>query len=117
LDAVHLTALPITGEAIGVLYVVGHPLLPTTSLYALPETRRQGAYESPDFLQGLADDVPESATTWLVAEDSPLMSFAHDALLNGLRLWLTGKLAEEESGWDRFFGLPLLLASITVFAV
>ena len=70
-----------------------------------------------DFLQGLADDVTESATTWLVGEESPLMSFAHDALLNGLRLWLIGKLAEEESGWDRFFGLPLMLESITVFAV
>lgn len=117
LDAVHLTALPVTGEAICVLYVVGQPLLPTTSLYALPEARRQSAYDAPDFLEGIADEVSESATTWLAGEESPLMSFAHDALLNGLRLWLSGRLADDESGWDRFFGLPLLVEAITLFAV
>jgi hypothetical protein len=111
-DSLHLTALPGIDEAIGVLHLGGQPLLPDTHFYTPAVQRTTASYEMPDFYGGLADDVPETYTSWLVGEDSPLLTMAQDAMLNKMRVWFSGRLG----GFDQHFALPLVLEAITLFA-
>ncbi|HEX2622038.1 MAG TPA: hypothetical protein VHL11_17900 [Phototrophicaceae bacterium] len=116
LDSLHLTGLAALEEVVAVLHLVGRPLQAEATPYPQPEDRQRAVYEPPDFLTSLADEIEDSGTTWLVSEDSPLMSLSHDALMNGLRVWFGGSLAEDNSGWEQFFALPLLLEEVTLFA-
>jgi hypothetical protein len=116
IDAIHLTEIPGSPVAIAVLFMGGQPLKPAFAPYPNAQQRLMIPPHNTDFHAGLAAEAPESLTTWLVPEDSPLMTFTQDAMLQNTRLYCFGRLAEKESGWDRHFALPLLLESVTLFA-
>lgn len=116
-EAIHLTALPALDTTIGVIHLTGRPLRMDAVAYPIASQRHTASYSPPDFLDSIVEDVEDSTTTWLVGDDSPLMSLAHDALTNNLRVWFTGQLAENDSGWEQMFALPLLLETVTLFAI
>jgi len=116
IEAIHLTTLPVLGTNIAIVHLTGRPVRPGLQPYALPEQRTTSDYQPPDFLDSLEEDLEDTTTTWLVSEDSPLISLAHDALTNNLRVWFGGQLADQDSGWERLFALPLLLETVTLFA-
>ncbi|GAB4515782.1 MAG: hypothetical protein OHK0046_19740 [Anaerolineae bacterium] len=115
LDAIHINQLPGLEMAVDVLSLGGHPLQPGTSPYLNSKQRARVPYAQPDFHAALVSSIPESATTWLVAEDSSLAAAAQDALMNNVRLYLFGRLADDESGWGDHFALPILLEAVTLF--
>lgn len=115
-DSLHMMAVPGTDLPIIVLYVGGHPLKATTLPYLSDRERRKIPYPTPDFHTGLAAEISESVTTWIVEEDSPLATLVHDALLNNMRLYVFGQLADDSSGWGEHFALPLLLEAVTLFS-
>ncbi len=115
IEALHLTGRTVPGVTIGVLHLIGQPLSIAALPYPSPDERTGDVYHLPEVVP-LAGLIDETLTTWLVGEDSPLMGLVHDAFSNGVRVWFTGELAEEDSGWERFFALPLLLETVTLFA-
>jgi hypothetical protein len=116
-EAIHLTELPGLETTIVVVHLSGRPLKASALPYGSPSQRNRMSYEPPDFLESLVEDVDETTTTWLVGDDSPLYGLVHDAMLNNLRVWFTGRLAEDGSGWDKLFALPLLLETVTLLAL
>lgn len=117
IEAIHLTDLPGMDTSIIVIHLTGRPLKAAAFPYASPAQRNTASYDSPDFLDSLVEDVDDTTTTWLVGDDSPLYALVHDAMLNNLRVWFTGQLAEDGSGWEKLFALPLLLETVTLFAL
>lgn len=115
-DALHLTELPDSRVPIGVVGVGGQPLHPTTVPYPTAAMRKSAVYTPPDYFAGVDETLDEASLMWLVGEDSPLLAMAENALLNKLRVWCFGQLADADGGWDDHFALPLLLESMTVFA-
>ena len=115
-DAIHITEFEETGLVVQVVSLGGQPILCTTKPYPGAIDRASFAYKRRDFHDGLVAEVAETNTTWLIDHDSPLADMVHDAMVNNLRLHLWGRLAEEDSGWDSRFALPILLDAITVFA-
>jgi hypothetical protein len=113
-DALHMAEVAGFG-AVGLLFLGGQPLQPQ-ALVGMPASRRAAdEYAPPDYFGAVDDTVDETTTTWLVSEDSPLLTLAQDALMNRLRVWFTGRLAAHQSGWERHFALPLLLETVTLF--
>ncbi len=116
-DAVHLmTVDEDEGEFVAVIHFGGQPLHPHTPLYTPAAQRRTASYARPDFYAWVDDTIVESSTTWLAAEDSPLLTLAQDAMLNKLRVVFIGRLMEDGSDWDKFLALPLKLESIVLVA-
>jgi hypothetical protein len=115
IDAIHLTEIPGVSFPITVIYMGGQPLKHDLVPYPTNTLRAHPPYRAPDFHSGLASELPESVTTWLVSNDSPLTVMAQDAMLNDLRLYLFGRLADDKSSWGTHFALPLLLEAITLF--
>jgi hypothetical protein len=118
IDAMHIA--PIEGldepRALVVLTVGGMPLLPAAQPYLDASARRNVPYPFPAFREGMAEEVPETITTWLALDDNPVLTLAQDALVSKLRVYLFGRLADERAGWHKRFALPLVLESVTVFA-
>ncbi len=115
-DALHITELPGTDVPITVIHFGGQPLKPDVAPYPDARQRYHAPYPVPDFHDGIDDNVNEGVTTWLAPDDSALVTVALDALMNKLRVYVWGKLADEAGGWHKHFALPLLLESITLFA-
>ena len=115
IDAIHLTSVDGIEVAIGILYMGGQPLAPSQKPYPR-RAERAAPIAQAEFHAGLAAEAPETLTTWLVSEESPLLTFAQDSMLNNTRLYCFGRLAEQGSGWETQFALPILLESITLFA-
>lgn len=114
-DALHLAEYPGLG-AVGILHLGGQPLKPDVSMeHSGAQRLNAHTYEPPDFFAGAADELTETTTTWLIGDDSPLLTLAQDALMNKLRVWFSGRLAAHKSGWDKHFALPLLLESVMLF--
>ncbi len=112
-DAIHLMEIPDVDLVVNVLYLGGQPLKPDIRPY--PDAGYRGAITQPDFHACLVSEITESYTTWIVPEDSPLSQIAQDAMMNNLRLHCYGRLADDDSGWARFFGLPIVLEAMTIF--
>ena len=116
LDSMHVTEIPGLDFPIMVFCVAGQPLKHDWSPYPAAEVRADVPYTIPDFFGGLAVDTQETTTTWLVPEPSALVTIAQDALLNNLRLYCFGHLADDAGGWAKHFALPILLEAVTLFA-
>jgi hypothetical protein len=114
-DALHVTEIPGLPYSVMVIYVGGQPLKSTTMGYPNSAVRYQPPYPAPDFYSGLAADVTESITTWLVPDESPMALMSKDAIMNNLRLHFFGQIADDASGFSAHFALPLLLQAITLF--
>lgn len=113
-DALHLSDIPGFG-AVGHIYLGGQPLGAEVNPISPAKSRHRDIYTPLDFYAGIVDDIEETTSTWLVGEDSTLLTMAQDALMNKMRVWFTGRLADHNSGWERYFALPLLLEAITLF--
>lgn len=113
-DALH--RMQIRNTPVAVLCMGGQPLKPTTTPYPDNRARFHLPYTKPDFHAGLAVELPESMTTWLVVGDTSLMTIAQSAMIHNLRMHLWGRLADGDEGWDDYFALPLVLKGATVFA-
>ncbi|MBC8099445.1 MAG: hypothetical protein H7Y11_08375 [Armatimonadetes bacterium] len=116
IEALHLMGLPVMETNLVVMHVVGKPQEPGVTAFPAAQVRATDRYHAPDFIDALPSGLDETTTTWLIAEDSPLMSMTENAFLNGLRLWVSGQLAPDNSGWEALFALPLLLETVTLFA-
>ncbi len=108
IDAMHMRMFG--DEAVNLLYVGGQPLMQPHPSVELSD------FTAPDFHKGLVHAVADGVTTWLTLHESPLAATAHDAMLNGLRIYAYGRLADDDSGWGSMFALPLVLEAITIFA-
>lgn len=116
IDAVHITEIPGLESPVMCFFVGGQPLKQDFSPYPTAAKRGDTPYLAPDFYTGLAAEVPESTSCWLVSAESLLADTVREAMSNSLRLYLFGHLAAESGGWHRLFALPVLLESVTVFA-
>jgi len=116
IDALHVAEIPGLDCPLLVVYLGGQPLKPDFSPYPAGKQRTPIPQAPPDFYTGLAAEVLESTSTWLVAESSPLTAYVHDALVNSLRVYCFGQLADEAGGWHNHFALPILLEAMTLFA-
>lgn len=113
-DALHLSDIPGFG-AVALVFLGGQPLDAGVTLMPPAKSRQLDVYTPPDFYTGIVDEIDETTSTWLVGEDSALLTIAQDALMNKMRVWFTGRLADHNSGWERHFTLPLLLEALTLF--
>ncbi len=114
-DAIHVTELPGVSYPVTVIYMGGQPLKYHLSGYPNSSMRATPPYPAPDFYSGLAAEVRLSATTWLVPDESPLAEMAQYAMMENLRLYFFGRLADDESSWGQYFALPILLQAVTLF--
>lgn len=113
-DAMHITPIADGELVVAVIYLGGQPLHHNLRPYATAAHRDDDA-PLPSFHAALASDVTETISTWIAPYDSPLTGIAQDAIQNNMRLHCFGRLADESSGWHRFFALPIILESMTVF--
>ena len=113
-EALHLTELPASEIPMAITYVSAQPLKPATRSYPDAQQRRQPLTE-PDYISGLDDRFDPQTVTLITLEDSPLVSYARDSLLNHVPLHLYGSLPDDDAGWHPFFALPLVRESVTVF--
>jgi hypothetical protein len=114
LDAMHVTQMSGFVSPLTVFYMGGQPL----KIHVRPQHLHQAMrthvpYPSADFHSGVAADIRDSVTTWIVVDDSRLASVAQNAMIQNLRLHFWGRLAD--NGLDAHFALPLLLQAVTVF--
>lgn len=117
IDALHLSQLGTGGdEYYGVVFFGGQPLKPETSLYPTTGQRTRSVYAPPDFYKLIDSDVPETTSTWIASDDSPLLTMAQDAMFNKARVVFTGRLTTSAEHWERVLALPLMLETITLFA-
>lgn len=114
-DGLHMSHMGAVEEFFGVIAFGGQPLKPGAALYARAADRQQPIYTSPNFYDLIDDEVPETTTTWITSEDSPLLTMAQDAMMNKSRVVFTGRLASNDN-WDKRLALPLMLESVTLFA-
>ncbi|MBC7815179.1 MAG: hypothetical protein H7175_28735 [Burkholderiales bacterium] len=115
-DAIHITEIDGMDFPMALVFIGGQPLKAGTTPYPAPAARTQVPYPPTNSYDATADDVNETVTTWLVGEESPLVRLAENALMNRLRVFCFGHLADAEGGWHKHFALPLLLESLTLFA-
>lgn len=117
-DTLHMTAIDDEEGEIGlvVLTVGGMPLQPGVMPFPDAAQRRGVPYPFPGFRERLCEEIEETITTWIALEDSPALALAQDALVSKLRVYVFGRLADEDSTWDRALALPLMLESMTIFA-
>lgn len=115
-DALHVTEQVDLPEPLTVLHVGGQPLKPDAQPYPTRAQRKQTPYAVPGFFDGLAEDVDEGVTTWMALSDSPVLVLAQDALVNKLRVYCYGALAEDAAGWHEAFALPIILEAMSIFA-
>lgn len=104
-----------TGLSIAVISVGGQPINAQVSPYPPASARERIPYQSPDFHQGVAMDVGESLTTWIIRDDSSLMAAMRDALIHNLRLHVWGRFVENDHGWHEQFAMPIFLEAVTLF--
>lgn len=116
LDSMHVTEIAGLDFPIMVFCLAGQPIKHDWSPYPIAEQRKQVPYTMPDFFGGLAVEAQETTTTWLAPEPSAFATIAQDALVNNLRLFCQGHLAEDAGGWAKHFALPILLESVTLFS-
>ncbi|MDX1993845.1 MAG: hypothetical protein SF029_15770 [bacterium] len=114
-DAIHVTEIGGISYPVTVIYMGGQPLKASTSGFPDAALRNRPPYPAPEFYAGLAAEVGQSATTWLVPDESPMAAMAQHAMMNNLRLYFFGRLADDNSGWAAHFALPLLLQAATLF--
>jgi hypothetical protein len=115
-DAIHSAALDDLPAPISILHVGGQPLQPDVSAFPARAARRGVPYPVPSFFDGIADDIPESVTTWMAFEDSAALTLAQDALVSKLGVYCFGRLAAQNAGWHEHFALPIALEGMTLFA-
>ncbi len=115
-DALHVTEQIDLPEALTILHVGGQPLKPDTQPYPDFGQRKRVPYAMPSYFDGLAEDVDESVTTWMALSDSAVLVLAQDALVNKLRVYCYGSLAEDAAGWHEAFALPIVLEAMSLFA-
>lgn len=113
-DAMHITNIADGELTVAIIYLGGQPLRNSLRPYDTAADRETPEF-MPSFHAALASDVTETISTWIAPFDSPLTGIAQDAMQNNMRLHCFGRLADESSGWDRFFALPIILESMTVF--
>lgn len=115
LDAIYVADQKREDTLMLLLYLGGYPLKQHYTPHPNAAQRGDLPYTKPDFHGGLASDMAESITTWLVQENSTLASICQDAITRNIRLYLFGSLANEDSGWGKHYALPLLLEGLTLF--
>lgn len=115
IDALHITESLDLPDALTILQVGGQPLNPGVQPYPTFAFRKRVPYDVPSFFDALADDVPESVTTWMALADSPVLVLAQEALVAKMRVHCFGSLADENAGWHEAFALPIVLEAMTLF--
>ena len=113
-DAIHLTQT--VDMPMNILYLGGHPLLQEIKPYVASTFRKESPNFKPNFNRGLATNLKETYTTWLLPQDSPLIHTAQLALIHNFRVHFYGHLVDEDSLWWKQFALPIMLEAITVFS-
>ena len=113
--AIHMTQLPAIDLSLAIITMEAYPLKQSVKPFLSSAERDQLPYAPSDFLDGIHDESDEGVTTWLAEIDSPLMAVMQDAMNQGHRVYAFGQLAGEEQGWHKFFALPILLESVTLF--
>lgn len=113
--ALHVAALPGAEASFALVYVEGQPLRVGYAPYPDAAARERAPYPAPDFDEGLDETAGVDLTTWLAAPENPLVALLKDAMLADQRVYLFGRLAEEQEGWHYYAALPLLLDGLTLF--
>lgn len=103
------------GVPVSVVGLVGQPLIGQAAPYAGAAHRADADYTPPTFDDGLADTA-EGFYTLLLPEDSPLAALLETALLNRVRVWVSGRIPADAEGWHPIVALPLILERVTLFA-
>jgi hypothetical protein len=116
IDALHTADMDDLPAPVTILSLGGQPLKPGIAAYPGKAARRDVPYRVPNFFDGIADDVPETVTTWMALEDSAALSLAQDALVSKLPVWCFGRLAAQDAGWHDLFALPIALEGMTLFS-
>jgi hypothetical protein len=112
-DAV--TLLAHQGLSIVVVTVLGRLLPIDYSPYPQPHHRGKSDTEPPAFEDALLE-VDDGFYTFLLPEESALVSMAENALMNRLRISLHGRIATQNEGWHDLVALPLILEKTTLLA-
>lgn len=115
-DAIHLCALPNTGEYVHMLYLGGQPLQYRPSSLSRAHNHLNLLGRSPDFHHRMALDLSETVTTWLIPQNSPLAQQITTAMLSNARMHLFGRLAEDNHPYADYFMMPLILEAVTLFS-
>lgn len=115
-EAIHLTELPDTDLPMAVIAFSGQPLHPQTRPYYDASQRAITHFDAPDYLSGVDDSHMPRVVTLITLAESPLVSTAQESLMNQVPLHVYGRLADEADGWHRFFALPIVWESVTIFA-
>lgn len=114
-DAVHITTLPGTDLVVNIVTFGGQPLRAAQQPYAAGSQRGQQVRFKRAFYDGLVSDIPESFSTWLVADDNPLAQIMQNAAVENLRLHCYGQMADDAGGWHHLLALPIMLEAVTLF--
>jgi hypothetical protein len=115
-EMLHITELPELDLPLAVVHFSAQPLLVDTRPYPDASQRQLSQFPVPYFVDAVDDRLRPMMVTLITLSDSPLASYASDALLQKTPMHVYGRLADEEQGWHRFFALPLLWESVSLFA-
>jgi len=114
-DALHLCAVPNTGEYVHMLYMGGQPLQYNPATLSRQHNHLQSLGRSPDFHHRMALNLAETVTTWLIPYGNPLAEQVYNAMLHNARMHLFGRLAEDNHPYADYFSMPLILEALTLF--
>lgn len=117
IDALHIAPAGEVEGALVILHLGGQPLKPGRVPFTAGAARRALPYQPPDFFESIDQDVPESFTSWIALDDSPVLTLAQDALVSKLRVWCFGRLTADKARWHEHFALPIWLSEMTLFNV
>jgi hypothetical protein len=90
--------------------------LPDTRPYPGASQRHLPEFPVPYYVDRVDDTTRPMVVTLLTLADSPLAAHAQEAMLQKMPLHIYGHLADEAHGWHRFFALPIIWESVSLFA-
>ena len=115
-EMVHITEIEALNEAVAVVYFSAQPLLPDTRPYPDASQRHLTEIPMPYYVDMVDDTQRPMIVTLLTLADSSLAAHAQESLLQKMPLHVYGRLADEAQGWHRFFAMPILWESVSLFA-
>ncbi|MDQ7027986.1 MAG: hypothetical protein Q9P01_21020 [Anaerolineae bacterium] len=116
-EMLHLTELPTLDDLpVSVVHFSAQPLLADARPYPDASQRHLSEFPIPYYVDSVDDTMRPMMVTLLTLSDSPLTSHAQEAMLQKIPMHIYGRLADEAQGWHRFFALPILWESVSLFA-
>lgn len=103
--------LDLAGVELVVVEIVGGAFPPSYRALATLDEMREGYFGRAEDYEPLGEHM---AYPFVMEPDSQFAGFAQDAMIAGLAVDATGRLADDDQGLEQVVGLPLIMQTLTL---